>query len=274
MKKITCALGIVLALPLVQPALSLADAGGMLSTPHGEKVHFVDPQGNGDILVIEESDVGGSALARVESGLGREASPSEIFWALSAPGSEIPKNMKDGQSSEKAQGWARERSKRDGLTEMVNVACDNASFTGSIAGGFLSGAPFTRLDKKPATYNAFVGTIYVPDMPPLLKPTYSYTANFVGAKKWRGKVCARQVAGSPGFPYNLTVSFEKSTTAHLGWEPMTSSDGQESSWYIPDGATKVYTWAWNTNSESNYRILIGGAEANDEFDIMADKSPN
>lgn len=271
MKKITCALGIALGLPLVLPALSLADAGGMLSTPHGEKVHFVDPQGNGEILVIEESDVGGSALARVESGLGREASPSEIFWALSAPGDEIPKNMKDGQSSEKAQGWARERPDRGGL-EQVNVACDNTSFQGSIAGGFLSGAPFIRLDKKPATYNAFVGTTFLPDAPPLPKPTYHYTATFNGAKKWRGKVCARQVAGTSGFPYNLTVSFEKYNAALTNWEPMTSSGGNESRWYITEGTTKVYTWAWNTNSLGNYRILIGGAEANDEFDIMADHS--
>jgi hypothetical protein len=29
-----------------------------------------------------------------------------------------------------------------------------------------------------------------------------------------------------------------------------------------------------TNTASNYRILIGGAEANDEFDIMMDKPAN
>jgi hypothetical protein len=43
-----------------------------------------------------------------------------------------------------------------------DLACDDASFTGSITGGFLSDSPFIRVNKTPENYSAFNNDCYNP----------------------------------------------------------------------------------------------------------------
>lgn len=153
----------------------------------------------------------------------------------------------------------------------ADIACNDESFTKSMSGGFVSEKPFIRLNKTPANYPAFGKVTSLPDRGALPKPFYVYTARFSNALKWRGKVCARQVAGySTNNPYALQVIFEKKDS--LGsWYPLTGSNGKLSSWYVPFNKTYVYSWYVNSDKPGDYRIRIIGAEANDQFDIMMDE---
>lgn len=271
---------------------------------NGNQLHFYGQEEVSGVLVLEEGDCSGcSAISDLHSLTNRELNSFDIFWALSKPGTDIPdllkkENAKQNNSVSKEQGWARGKLNKntgDSQAKMATVACNNASFQSSIAGGsFLGGAPnFVRLDKTPNNYSAFKNDCYSPGNGQCWgNPRYKYTSTFTGIKQWKGKICTRNVENNSnrhginwcgsGCSVDPDCNQVGSCFIYQGpvvyfqyywngqWRTMKS--GNKTAVYeIPANSTRVYTWHWITSQNTSFRLMVRYAKKYDEFDIMMDK---
>lgn len=273
-----------------------------LDLKNGNTLHFYgQEEGVKGVLVLEEGDCSGcSALADLASITGKDLNPMEIFWALSAPQTKIPMALHrlfpKQKSNTKSQGWAINliNSTPNTAGKMADLACNNASFQSSIAGGFLGTPEYVRLDKRPNNYSAFKNDCFNPAANGQCwgNPRYKLTAQYSNIRRWKGKVCTRNVeaAYNPHRVYycgsscsvdpncNLPascsiyqgpqVSFEYYWNGQ--WRIM-KSNGKTALYEIPANKTRVYNWSWFTSSNTSFRLRIRYAKPYDQFDLMMDK---
>ncbi len=277
---------------------SLAD----ILLANGNTLHFYAQEEDvSGVLVLEEGACSGcSALADIEAAVGKEVNARDIFWAISTSGTAVPAILDElypvAKTRQPAQGWMRDQlttSVSGVQSKAADVACNNASFQSSIAGGFLGSPEYVRLDKRPNNYNAFKSDCYNVGLGQCWgNPRYKLIAKFSNIKKWRGKVCTKNVEtnynshtilycgnlcsvdpdcnqpGSCSIYQGPQVSFEYYWNGK--WNIM--KNGSKVALYeIQANKTKVYNWHWSTSQKTSFRLRIRYAKPYDQFDLMMDK---
>ncbi|MDH7447418.1 hypothetical protein [Aquimarina sp. 2201CG14-23] len=252
-------------------------------------------------FLLEESDCQEcSVLNNITELAGRELSEQEIFWALSESGTQIPSFLKlkkediASKSSElQEQGWARGVALDLPITNEGNptriVACKNSDFTSSIAYGFLGTPEFVALDKTPNNYNGFVNDCAsVPASYCNKGPRYKLHAVMNKISKWKGKICSKAVQNRSNdhIASNITGGFCQSPpcNAYVGpelyfeyysngkWKSMKNPNGlYPEGFEVPANTTKVYTYSWNTKTNTSFRLRVKNAMGKDQFDFMMDR---
>ncbi len=253
------------------------------------KVNDGDLQG---VFLMEETDCGEcSPLNAISNLVEKELSEQEIFWALSEPGTAIPEFLeipKQKASNIQAQGWGRNAIKNlsPAVYQAATVACNNNSFTSSIAYGFIGTPEFIRLDKTPDNYNSFINDCADLGVWGCEKgPRYRYTATFSNIKRWKGKICSKAVQNSSNNHYmkyfcDSSVPCETYVGPELYfeyksngvWKTMKNTfGGAPAGFEVPANSTKVYTYSWRTSSNTSFRLRVKYAMGKDQFDFMMDK---
>ncbi|MEM6830793.1 MAG: hypothetical protein AAF551_09780, partial [Bacteroidota bacterium] len=252
-------------------------------------------------FMVEESDCEScSVLKNLYEVTSEDLTESEVFWALSSPGTPIPTFLQDDVSPSgrkstlsKEQGWGTAESQpfiSPIIIARPKIACHNESFTGSIAGGFLGEPDFVRLDKTPDTYGPFIEDC--DNVSPLYctkGERYRYTATYSGITKWRGKICSKAVQNASNDHYldaQGTLCNRPPCDAYIGpelyfeyksggkWKSMKNPDGQTPEGFeVPANSTRVYTYSWNTRTKTSFRLRVKNAMGKDQFDFMMDKEP-
>ncbi|TPN87699.1 hypothetical protein [Aquimarina algicola] len=268
---------------------------------NGNSIRFQqidDGELKGTFILEESTCEDCSVLNNITEMNGKELSTEEIFWALSKPGANVPEFLKTNLSKKsitKEQGWARETvltfPNRIEITPIrAVVACKNSNFTSSIAGGFLGEPEFVALDKTPNNYNGFVNDCASLTPSACNKgPKYRLHAVMNNIKKWKGKICSRAIQNSSNdhyFPNSTTGSICQSPpcSSYVGpelyfeylsngkWKSMKNVEqGEFAGFEVPANTTKVYTYSWNTNVKTSFRLRVKNAMGKDQFDFMMDQ---
>ncbi len=269
---------------------------------NGNKVYFKridDGELKGTFLLEESNCKGCSALTALTEMTDKEISEEEIFWALSAAGTPVPSFLETQNNKTVAihgnlqeQGWGRELTKSIVITDEAGVgdlACNNSSFTGSIAGGFLGNPEFVVLDKTPNSYNGFINDCASLSPSACNKGTrYKLHATMSGINKWRGKICSKAVQNGTNDHYisNTTGGLcgNPPCSAYVGpelhfeyysngkWKSMKNPLASDPEGFeVPANTTKVYTYSWNTNANTSFRLRVKNAMGKDQFDFMMDR---
>ncbi len=279
---------------------SLAD----LELSNGNTLHFYGEESvDSGILVLENGTCSAcSALTDLENLTKKELSPVEIYWALSKPGTVIPALIQEKGGVKilnKVQGWARNQINKVAInkeeaTKAADLACNNASFTSTITGGFNGNPDYVRLDKTPNTYSSFRNDCYNPAANGECwgAPRYKLAAQFSNIRSWRGKVCTRNVERS----YNThwirwcgsSCSVDPRCNANVScnryqgpvvmfeyywngkWHLM-KSGSKIAAYEIPANKTYTYNWRWYTSQNTSFRLNVRYAKGYDQFDLMMDK---
>lgn len=236
--------------------------------------------GNMHVLPVQAQDA-------IENATERQDSSSESDVLRTVPSGAVEKPTDNTQLSGEPPIQAQN----------ADLACNNANFTSSIAGGFLSNNPFIRTDRTPNNYSAFNEDCFNPAVGPECwgKPRYEYYARWNNIKEWRGKICAKSVQNAFN---NHVISYQSSSDSScpIGgqnycqiyqgprvrfevkghnepenqWQAI-QKDGKLASYDIPANQTKSYTWSWKTSQPSDFRLAVRYAKPYDEFDFMMDK---
>ncbi len=259
---------------------------------NGTQVSFykIDDGNMKGVFLLEEADCGDCSAVNAVSILAKkELTEQEMFWALSNPGTIVPEFLKEINNTKSAmikpQGWGRNAINKLSDTEqkMATIACNNNSFTSSIAYGFIGNPEFIRLDKTPNNYAPFVNDCA--NLGPVgcdNGQKYRYTATFSGINRWKGKICSRAVQNSTN--NHMTKYFCDQPvlcTTYVGpelyfeylsngvWRSMKKNfpPGFE----VPANTVKSYTYSWRTNSNTSFRLRVRNAMGKDQFDFMMDK---
>lgn len=266
-----------------------------LSNGNTIRFHQIDDGEVKGTFLLEESECGEcSVLNEINELAGKELSEEEVFWALSESGSPVPSFLKTENEDLQQQGWAREIAVKFTIGDFEKnptrkVACNNENFTSSIAGGFLGDPEFVALDKTPNTYNGFVNDCANLNQSMCSKgPRYRLHAVMRGIKKWKGKICSKAVQSStndhnftnpsgwicqspPCDPYaGPELYFEYYSNGK--WKSMKNPSGQYPEGFeVPANSTKVYSYSWNTNVKTSFRLRVKNAMGKDQFDFMMDR---
>ena len=250
-------------------------------------------------FIMEESDCQScSTLNNLFEASQKDLNEQEIFWALSEPGTAIPKFLKAKEvnsgikKSSVSQGWARNLTTDLPIgTSIVTrtVACNNSDFTSSIAGGFLGNPEFVALDKTPSNYAGFVNDCAgLPNSYCNKGTRYRLQAVMHNIKKWRGKICSKAIQSSTNDHYvNSTTGGlcqSPPCSSYVGpelyfeyyaggkWKSMKNPNGlYPEGFEVPANSTKVYSYWWNTSVNTSFRLRVKNAMAKDQFDFMMDQ---
>ncbi|NEU71952.1 hypothetical protein PI95_005010 [Hassallia byssoidea VB512170] len=236
--------------------------------------------GNMHVLPVQAQDV-------IENATQRQDSPSESDVLRTVPSGAVEKPTDNTQLSGEPPIQAQN----------ADLACNNANFTSSIAGGFLSNNPYIRTDRTPNNNSAFTEDCLnsATNGECWGKPRYKYTIGWNNIKEWRGKACAKSVQNDFN---NHVISYQSSSNSScpIGgqnycqiyegprvrfevkkhndpenkWQAI-EKDGKLASYEIPANQTNSYTWAWKTSQPSDFRLAVRYAKPYDEFDFMMDK---
>ncbi|WP_299433394.1 hypothetical protein [uncultured Aquimarina sp.] len=281
----------------------ISDTEAKITLANGNIVRFhkIDDGELQGTFIMEESDCNEcSILNNITEIAGRELSDQEAFWALSQPGTKVPsflERKKEDISSKKnelqQQGWAREIASDfpitdEGIPTRV-IACKNQDFTSSIAYGFLGTPEFIALDKTPDNYFGFVNDCAsVPGSYCNKGPRYKLHAVMSGIKKWKGKICSKAVQNrnndhiasntSGGFCQSPPCDAYKGPELYFEyyasgkWKSMKNPNGlYPEGFEVPANTTKVYTYSWNTKTNTSFRLRVKNAMGKDQFDFMMDR---
>ncbi|MCG8385419.1 MAG: hypothetical protein MJA30_07755 [Cytophagales bacterium] len=260
------------------------------------------------VLVLEEGECNNcSGLSDVFGLARRELNPLEIFWSLSSRGDEVPRLLyqlyRDESGSDildLGQGWAA--AKLDpgdsGPTPdpMEEVACNNENFVKSIGDEpFFGGLPnYVALDKTPQNYSSFESDCYNPAASGDCwgAPRYQLRAEFLNIKKWKGKICAKNIETidnthevlwcGPGCSKDSDCEQPGSCSVYQGplllfqyfWKGkwrLIENGGKKAYYHIPANSRKTYWWMGYTPEKTKFRLRIRYAKPLDEFDLMMDK---
>lgn len=258
---------------------------------NGSELFFMEVEGADAMLVVEGQDCEDcSALEYIQSIKGENVTDLEIFWAFSTPGTVMPEPLMKKQANVQisaAQGWAIKglnESKPLAATKSSSVACNNSTFQ---SGTWYGGSPnYVRLDRKQSTHpNAFLSDCYNPAANGQCwgAPRYKYRAQYNGIKKWKGRICCKNVENafnSHWVYYSINngptqsiyrgpyISFKRYYNGT--WYTLTSN-GSFAGYSIPANSTKRYTWHWISSVNQNFRIEARYAKKYDEFDFLMDK---
>lgn len=261
-----------------------------LDLENGIELEFYDLENNGSsgLMVLEISDCENcSALGIIED---TTATVLDYFWAYSRPGTAIPpqfatQNTKEEANIKLQQGWARQMLQTNELSssKATRIACNNSSFRGSMAGGFLPGSTWVRYDKRPNNYSKFKRDCFNPAANGQCLTRYTFESGYYKTKNWRGKICARSVQTAYNNHYFLYCGpgcgscssnnyCEYNRPVQVQFQRWTGSYWDSLAWVnIPHNSTKTYSWIINWDKTRYYQLAVQYALPYDEFDFMMDK---
>ncbi|AXT51755.1 hypothetical protein D1818_13215 [Aquimarina sp. BL5] len=281
----------------------ISDSKAKITLSNGNIVRFqkIDDGELKGTFILEESDCNEcSVLENITKLAGKEVSEQEVFWALSEPGTQVPSflKIKHGETLAKnselqEQGWARDVAVDFPIGNEGNptrvIACKNSDFTSSIAYGFLGTPEFVALDKTPNNYFGFINDCAsIPASYCNKGPRYKLHAVMNGIKKWKGKICSKAIQNRDNdhIASNTSGGFCQSPPcdAYVGpelyfeyysngkWKSMKNPNGlYPEGFEVPANTTKVYTYSWNTKTNTSFRLRVKNAMSKDQFDFMMDK---
>lgn len=264
----------------VQPQLA-GSVIAQLSSPTGSSLSFMElTAGNvGGVLVVEEGAEGTLVTDRVFDAAGRHLSAAELYVSLADPdaGVRIPARLlelsKVAAPSQPA-GWALAALRNELPSAQLSsasaaaavVACNNASFTGSIGGGFLARTK-KRLDTGPALHpNLWPHYSFYAGPWPNPYPFYRYRAAgwAVNTPLWRGKVCGKAPYRPPVAPIYQGYTYLNFMYRYGGqwWIAGGAS-------FLPENGTKVVGWYYDGGiGRIDWDIAISDAYYGDQFDLL------
>jgi len=260
---------------------------------NGNEVHFfnLDDPGVQGTLLLESLEAGKpSALSALEDVLGEKLDPTEVFWALSEPGTPVPELFsppsesaaKKLQPSRLAmeQGWAREllalHSEEGSFDKAPDLACNNDWFK-SLVPNRSGWTGSTRLDRTRDNYPSE----FTSDCIPVdgncagYGPRYRYeitTGN--STYEWKGAICGRAINDAITSHYGTPYGYSGPEVSFLynyggSWRHMRDSNtgGWSGPFEIMANSTQAYVWHWITSSKLKFRLQVRYAMRRDQFDL-------
>lgn len=266
-----------------------------ISLENGNELYFYAVE-KGNVFIVEsQSCENCSALSTFESlSRGQDYSALDLFWAFSLPGTATPPELSSSfkQVNVTNQGWARSKVKESTsdisiTSRNTDIACQNRSFTSSIAGGFLGQGPdFVGLDVRPSDDNRFtkypVSTCFLVSCHPVstgstrgisvhdptppwvctLEGRYKFEPTFQNINKWRGKICGRAIENRYHSHNRLVGSLCEGRIEYMG--PIVSFQI-----LVKDNNSGKYVWKNIRGSDGSYATFELPANATATYNIIA-----
>ena len=279
--------------PISTEGPEFEDPEPTIKLANGSELFFMEVEGADAMFVVEGQECEDcSALDYIRSIKGQEVTDFEIFWAYSSPSTTMPEQLVQKKSSvqlDEQQGWAIEglaNRAPQPTSKSGNVACNNSSFQ---SGSWYGGSPnFVRLDAKQITHpGIFLSDCYTTAATGSGacwgNPRYKYKAQYNNLKKWKGRICCKNVENSynshwiyysqGGGPTQSLYRGPQLKFSHYyngSWHTL-QKNGHYGLYSVPANSTKSYTWHWISSSNQNFKIEVRYAKPYDEFDILMDK---
>ena len=259
---------------------------GELETPTGSRLVFIElTAGNaGSVLIVEEGDEGTLVADRIFDAAGEVLSASELYASLIDPAdheAKIPQRLLDLSRTSvmtRPTGWALDLLQKQpdptlfssaSASSSATIACNNASFTGSIGGGFLARTR-KRLDTGPKLHpNLWPSSwIEVGPWPGTGYHIYRYRAAgwATNTPLWSAKVCGKAGPRPPLSSFRNDYTY---LTFQYRYGGKWWTAGPYAPAFLEGYDAKVVTWYYDGGiGRIDWDIAIWYAADTDQFDLL------